>query len=61
MRQLGDYGPEAQKKARDFFSKQEIDIGVSLKSLINKFNKGEITEEGVEDLGQNIINAIERS
>ena len=56
----GDYGPEAQKKARDFFSKQEIDIGVSLKSLINKFNKGEITEEGVEDLGQNIINSIER-
>ena len=56
----GDYGPEAQKKARDFFSKQEIDIGVGLKALVNKFNKGEITEDGIEDLGQNLINAIER-
>ena len=56
----GDYGAEAQKKARDFFSKQEIDIGVGLKALINKFNKGQITDEGVEDLGQNLINSIER-
>ena len=56
----GDYGLEAQKKARDFFSKQEIDIGVGLKTLVNKFNKGEITEDGIEDLGQNLINSIER-
>ena len=55
----GDYGPEAQKKAREFFNKQEIDIGVGLKALVNKFNKGEITEEGIEDLGQNLINSIE--
>ena len=45
----GDYGPEAQKKAREFFNKQEIDIGVGLKALVNKFNKGEITEEGIEE------------
>ena len=56
----GDYGVEAQKKAKAFFDKQEIDIGVGLKTLINKFNKGEITEESIEDLGQNLINSIER-
>ena len=56
----GDYGAEAQKKAKAFFDKQEIDIGVGLKTLINKFNKGEITEESIEDLGQNLINSIER-
>ena len=55
----GDYGPEAQKKARDFFSKQEIDIGIGLKALVNKFNKGNITEDSVEDLGQNLVNSIE--
>jgi len=56
----GEYGPETQKKAREFFNKQEIDIGVGIKALVNKFNKGEITEEGIEDLGQNLINSIER-
>ncbi len=56
----GEYGPEAQKKAREFFNKQEIDIGVSLKALSNKFNKGEITEDGIEDLGLALKNAIEK-
>jgi hypothetical protein len=56
----GEYGKEAQKKAKDFLSKQEINIGIGLKALVNKFNKGDITEESIEDLGQNLINAIER-
>ena len=51
---------EIKEKAKAFFDKQEIDIGVGLKTLINKFNKGEITEESIEDLGQNLINSIER-
>lgn len=55
----GAFGPEAQKKALDFLRKQEIDIGVGLKGLIKKFNEGQLVEEGLEDLGQGLINTIE--
>ena len=55
----GAFGPEPQKKALEFLRKQEIDIGIGLKALIKKFNDGQIVEEGVEDLGQGIINTIE--
>ena len=55
----GAFGPETQKKALDFLRKQEIDIGVGLKELVKKFNKGEVSEEGLEDLGQGLINTIE--
>ena len=55
----GAFGPETQKKALDFLRKQEIDVGIGLKALIKKFNDGQIVEEGIEDLGQGIINTIE--
>ena len=55
----GAFGPETQKKALDFLRKQEIDIGVSLKTFTKKFNEGSVAEEGVEDLGQSLINTIE--
>lgn len=55
----GAFGPEAQKKALDFLRKQEIDIGVGLKTLGKKFNEGTVAEETIEDIGQGLVNTIE--
>ena len=38
----GAFGKDAQDQALNFLRKQEIDIGVGLKELIKKFNKGEL-------------------
>ena len=55
----GSFGKEAQEQALSFLRKQEIDIGLGLKELSKKINKGNITDDSIEDLGQNLINAIE--
>ena len=57
----GAFGPEVQKKALEFLRKQEIDIGLGLKAMIKKFNQGNVIEEGVEDIGQGLINTIEEA
>ena len=38
----GAFGKDAQDQALAFLRKQEIDIGVGLKELVKKFNKGEL-------------------
>jgi|TARA_R100000030_G_scaffold39206_2_gene29352 hypothetical protein len=57
----GAFGPDVQKKALEFLRKQEIDIGLGLKAMIKKFNEGNVIEEGVEDIGQGLINTIEEA
>ena len=56
----GTYGADVQKTARDFLKQQGIDIEVSAKSLLEKFNKGEVAKEDLQTAGQNIINAVQK-
>ena len=56
----GAYGPEAQEVARNFFKQQNIDVETSAKTLLNKFNKGEIAKEDLETAGQSVINAVQK-
>mgnify|MGYP003112499174 FL=1 len=55
----GSYGRESQEVALNFLKKQEIDISLGLRELTKKLNQGNLTEEGLEDVGQSLINAIE--
>ena len=55
----GAFGKDAQDQALAFLRKQEIDIGVGLKELIKKFNKGELSEESLEELGASISSSIQ--
>ena len=54
----GAFGKDAQDQALNFLRKQEIDIGVGLKELIKKFNKGELSEESLEELGASLSSSI---
>ena len=54
----GIYGKEAQITARDFLKRQEIDIETSAKNLVNKFNKGEIEYQSIEDAGQALMQSV---
>jgi hypothetical protein len=56
----GASGPEAQEVARNFFKQQNIDVETSAKTLLNKFNKGEIAKEDLETAGQSVINAVQK-
>ena len=57
----GAFGKEAQDQALKFLRKQEIDIGIGLKGLINKLNDGSIAEETLEDLGSGLVSTIRQS
>tara|TARA_R100001440_G_scaffold39968_1_gene59574 strand:+ start:982 stop:3354 length:2373 start_codon:yes stop_codon:yes gene_type:complete len=54
----GAYGKEAQIAARDFLKQQNIDIETSAKNLVNRFNKGEIEYQSIEDAGQGIMQSV---
>ena len=56
----GTFGRDAQILARDFLKKQNIDIETSAKSLVNKFNKGEIEYQTIEDAGQAVIQGLKK-
>jgi len=56
----GAYGSEAQTAARQFLKQQNIDIETSAKSLLNKFNKGELAKEDLESAGQSVLNAVQK-
>lgn len=56
----GTFGRDAQILAREFLKKQNIDIETSAKSLVNKFNKGEIEYQSIEDAGQAIIQGLKK-
>jgi hypothetical protein len=55
----GAFGKDAQDQALNFLRKQEIDIGVGLKELIKKFNKGELSDESLEELGASLSSSIQ--
>jgi len=55
----GAFGKDAQDQALNFLRKQEIDVGVGLKELIKKFNKGELSEESLEELGASLSSSIQ--
>ena len=57
----GAFGKDAQDQALAFLRKQEIDIGVGLKELVKKFNKGELSEESLEELGASLSSSIQNS
>ena len=54
----GTFGKDAQDQALSFLRNQEIQVGVGLKELIKKFNKGDLTEESLEDFGTSIATTI---
>jgi len=55
----GAFGKDAQDQALAFLRNQEIQVGVGLKELIKKFNKGDLTEESLEDFGTSIATTIQ--
>ena len=55
----GAFGKDAQDQALTFLRNQEIQVGVGLKELIKKFNKGELSEESLEDLGTSLSTSIQ--
>jgi len=57
----GTYGPNAQKAAREFLENQNIQIQGSFKDLLNKFNKGEVTIDGLEGAGAQIMDTIRKN
>ena len=56
----GSYGGEAQAIAREFFKKQNIDIELSAKSLLDRFKKGQIEKQDLAGAGQGILNAVQK-
>ena len=54
----GTFGRDAQERALNFLRKQEIQVGTGLKELIKKFNKGELTEETLEDIGSDLASTV---
>jgi len=50
----GAFGKDAQDQALSFLRNQEIQVGVGLKELIKKFNKGDLSEESLEDVGTSL-------
>ena len=56
----GAYGPKAQKDALEFFKNQGIDIENSAKSLMNKFNRGELDDLTLQDSGQIIQDGLKK-
>jgi hypothetical protein len=55
----GAFGKDAQDQALNFLRKQEIDVGIGLKELVKKFNKGELSEESLEELGASLSSSIQ--
>jgi hypothetical protein len=49
---------ETQKVARDFLKQQNLDIELGAKSLLDKFNKGELEKETLDQAGETIKNSI---
>lgn len=49
---------ETQQIARDFLKQQGLDIELGAKSLLDKFNKGELEKETLEQAGSTIQNSI---
>jgi len=57
----GAFGKETQQEALAFLRKQEIQVGTGLKELIKKFNKGELAEETLEDIGDSLATSVKNS
>jgi hypothetical protein len=55
----GAFGKDAQDQALTFLRNQEIQVGVGLKELIKKFNKGDLSEESLEDFGTSLASSIQ--
>ena len=55
----GAFGKDAQDQALTFLRNQEIQVGVGLKELIKKFNKGDLSEESLEDFGTSLATTIQ--
>lgn len=49
---------DTQKIARDFLKQQNIDIELGAKSLLDKFYKGEVEKETLDQAGETIKNSI---
>lgn len=49
---------ETQNTARNFLKQQGLDIELGAKSLLDKFNKGELEKETLEQAGETIKNSI---
>jgi len=49
---------ETQRVARDFLKQQNLDIELGAKSLLDKFNKGELEKETLDQAGETIKNSI---
>lgn len=56
----GAYGPKAQQNALEFFKNQGIDIENSARSLMNKFNRGELDDFTLQDSGQIIQDGLKK-
>lgn len=56
----GAFGSDAQIAARNFLKQQNIDIETTAKTLLNKFDKGELAKEDIQSAGQNVLNAVQK-
>jgi hypothetical protein len=57
----GTYGDKAREAAVKFLNNQNIALGNASKSLIDKFNKGEIGLDDVNQAGEVIINTVKNN
>jgi len=56
----GTFGREAQEASRSFLKKQNLDIETSAKNLINKFDRGEIEFQSIEDAGEGVLQSLKK-
>ena len=54
----GSFGGNTQRIVNNFLTKQGIDIENTAKNLINKFNRGQVQYESLEDVGQSIFQKL---
>jgi len=57
----GKYGTEVQLAARKFLDQQGIDLGNAAKDLLNRFNKGEININDINDAGERVMQTIKNN
>ena len=56
----GTFGETAQRKAVEFFSKQNVQIREGLESIIERFNKGQIDTPDLESAGARILDSVRK-
>jgi hypothetical protein len=57
----GAFGTTAQKQSIEFLEKQNIQIKEGFKSLINRFNKGQIDVADLEGAGSQILDTVRKN